>query len=64
MKKAKTRLRHVQNEKPVFSGLFLPHFAKTEDLEQAISIAKANGASGVSVFAYGNFKEMYEDILK
>ena len=40
------------------------HLAKVEDLEQAISVAKANGASGVSFFAYGNLKDEYMGILR
>lgn len=64
VKKAKTRLKNAQNDKPIYSGLFLPHLIKVEDLEQAISVARENGASGVSFFAYGNFKEEYMKVLK
>ena len=64
VKKAKERLRLEKNNKPVFSGLFLPHLPKSTDLKQAIDVAKENGAKGFSLFAYGNLKDEYFDILK
>ncbi len=64
VKKAKARLKNAQNDKPVFSGLFLPHLGEVADLEKAIAVSKANGASGVSFFGYGNFKEAYMGVLK
>lgn len=63
VKKAKTRLRTANNDKPVYSGLFLPHLEKVENLKKAIEVSKANGASGISFFAYGNFKDEYLGLL-
>ena len=63
VKKAKIRLAAAKNDKPVYSGLFLPHLKKAEDLKQAIAVSNANGASGVSFFGYGNFKDEYMGLL-
>ncbi|MEM6320885.1 MAG: family 10 glycosylhydrolase [Bacteroidota bacterium] len=63
VKKAKVRLKNEGKDTPVYSGLFLPHLEKAEDLKAAIAVSKANGASGVSLFAYGNFKEAYEGVF-
>jgi uncharacterized lipoprotein YddW (UPF0748 family) len=62
VKNAKIRLKEANNDKPVFSGLFLPHLEKPEDLKRAIEVSKANGARGVSFF--GDLKEEYLDVLK
>lgn len=64
VKKAKSRLKKAENDKPVYSGLFLPHLNNTEDLKKAIAVSKANGAKGVSFFSYGNFKEEYMGVLR
>lgn len=63
VKKAKSRLVTAKNDKPVYSGLFLPHLKEVADLKQAIAVSKANGASGVSFFGYGNFKDEYMGVL-
>ena len=59
VKKAKERLKAANNDKPVFSGLFLPHLPKAADLKKAIEVSKQNGAKGFSLFAYGNLKDEY-----
>lgn len=63
VKKAKSRLQQAHNNKPVYSGLFLPHLKKPEDLRKAIAVSKSNGARGVSFFSYGNFKDEYLSVL-
>jgi uncharacterized lipoprotein YddW (UPF0748 family) len=62
VKNAKIRLKAANNDKPIFSGLFLPHLENPADLKRAIDIAKANGAKGVSFF--GDLKEEYLEVLK
>ncbi len=64
VKKAKSRLKQAENEKPVFSGLYLPHLSNKEDLQKAIAVSTANGAKGVSFFSYGNLKDEYLGVLK
>ena len=61
VKAAKTRLKEANNDKPIFSGLFLPHLENPEDLKRAIEVAKANGAKGVSFF--GDLKDEYLEVL-
>jgi uncharacterized lipoprotein YddW (UPF0748 family) len=61
VKAAKIRLKGANNDKPVFSGLFLPHLENPEDLKRAIDVAKANGAKGVSFF--GDLKDEYLEVL-
>jgi uncharacterized lipoprotein YddW (UPF0748 family) len=51
--KAKKRL---ENDKPVFSGLFMPHL-KNDDLISSYAYAKEKGADGFALFAYGNLKD-------
>jgi uncharacterized lipoprotein YddW (UPF0748 family) len=62
VKNAKIRLKAANNDKPIFSGFFLPHLENPADLKRAIDIAKANGAKGVSFF--GDLKEEYLEVLK
>ena len=64
VKKAKQRLKKANNIKPVYSGLFLPHLKKLEDIKKAIAVSKTNGAAGVSFFSYGNFTDDSINILK
>ena len=61
--KAKTRLKNANNDKPVFSGLFLPHLSTVEDVKKAIEVSKENGAKGVSFFGYGNLKDEFLNVL-
>ena len=61
--KAKTRLKNANNDKPVFSGLFLPHLSTIEDVKKAIEVSKENGAKGVSFFGYGNLKDEFLNVL-
>lgn len=62
VKKAKARLEKANNDKPVYSGLYLPHLPELKDVKKAIEVANANGASGVSFF--GNFEDKYLGALK
>ena len=52
--KALIRLNH---EKPIFSGLFLPHLGSPEDLQKAIQVSIDGGSSGFCLFAYNDLKE-------
>ena len=63
VKDAKERLKSVDNDKPVFSGLFLPHLKEVENLKKAIEAAKNNGAKGVAFFDYNGFKDEYIKVL-
>lgn len=64
VKLAKERMKKTDNEKPLFSGLFLPHLKEVNDLKKAIEVSKANGAKGVSFFSYGDLKDEYLNFLK
>lgn len=44
-------LQRLNHQKPICSGLFIPQLEPNE-LEQAIKVAKAGGAKGVSLFGY------------
>jgi uncharacterized lipoprotein YddW (UPF0748 family) len=63
VRKAKERLKEADNDKPVFSGLYLPHLEKPEEVKKAIEVAKANGAKGFALFEYGGLKDEYLSIL-
>ncbi|MFK7937391.1 MAG: family 10 glycosylhydrolase [Saprospiraceae bacterium] len=56
--KAKARLNGAQNNKPVYSGLFIPH-VPAADLAQAVQTAKTADAAGISLFALSNITEEY-----
>ena len=56
--KAKERLKSVNNDKPVYSGLFINHL-KPEEIATAIQSSKDGGAAGVCFFAYSSMKEEY-----
>jgi hypothetical protein len=60
VRKAKERLN---NDKPVFSGLFMSHLEKGE-LEKTIKLAADAGASGFVLFAHGNLKDADFEVLK
>ena len=64
VKKGLDRLELLKNDKPVYSGLFLPHLKTGEALKQAIESSEANGASGIALFSYGNFKERHYEMMK
>ncbi len=56
-------LERMQERKPVYSGLFIPHLS-TEELPRAIAEAKAGGASGYSLFANENLTDKYWQVIK
>lgn len=64
VKQAKARLKNAKNEKPVFSGLYMPDLPTVDDVKKAIEVAKANGAKGVAFFEYGGLKDSFLDVLK
>ena len=53
------RLKQERNEKPIYSGLFLPHLKTTAALKEAINVSTKNGATGIALFSYNNFKERH-----
>ncbi len=53
VKKSKARLK---NNKPVFTGMFLPHFENNE-MEKAFALAKESGADGFALFDYSSLKK-------
>lgn len=63
VKAARSRLKAADNDKAVFSGLFLPHLQGGEDLSKAIAVSKANGAKGVALFGYGNLEDEHLAVL-
>jgi uncharacterized lipoprotein YddW (UPF0748 family) len=61
---AKQRLKDANNDKPVFSGLYMPDLATAADVKKAIEVSKANGAKGVSFFEYGGLTDAFLNVLK
>jgi len=61
VKKAKERLN---NNKPVYAGLFLEHLQNPGELEKAVHSAYENGAAGYSLFAHSNMKKNDFETLK
>lgn len=59
-----TRLKNENNEKSVFSGLYMPHLPTVEDVKKAIKVAKSNDAKGICFFEYGNLTDEFLEILK
>jgi len=58
-------LQRLNNSKPVFSGMFLPHLETSEqDLSRAVSAAYKGGASGFSMFAWNDMKDFHKTQLK
>ena len=55
---ARQRLAGERNRAPVYAGLFIPHL-QPEEMDEAIRVAKANGAPGVCLFAYGSMSEAH-----
>jgi uncharacterized lipoprotein YddW (UPF0748 family) len=50
-------------EFPINAGLYMPGFNSPEDFEEAIRLAKAKGAEGVSLFTADNMKDEYREVL-
>ena len=63
VQKALTRLKKADNDKPVYSGLFLEHI-KAEEMEKTMKIVKDAGAKGISLFAHSNITEEYWKVLE
>ena len=53
VEKAKSRF---ENEKPVFSGLFMPHM-KDKEMLRTYQLAEKAGADGFALFDYGSLKK-------
>ncbi|HMQ49289.1 MAG TPA: family 10 glycosylhydrolase [Saprospiraceae bacterium] len=51
-------LNRLDQAKPVYSGLFVPHLSP-EELELAIDVSRAAGAKGVSLFSYKDISEAH-----
>lgn len=49
---------------PIHAGLFAPALKKPEELEEAILISKANGASGMCIFMVDNMDEIQKEVFK
>ena len=60
IKKNKALLKADQR---IYSGLYLPHMKPTE-LKEAHHVAKTNGANGIALFSYGDFKSPFEEELR
>ena len=58
--KALDRLDH---QKPVYSGLFLPHLPTADSLKDAIAKATSAGAKGFALFSYNDIKEEHKSAL-
>ena len=61
VQKAKVRLN---NDIPVYSGLFLGHLSTAEELKKAVEVSHAAGAKGVSFFALGGLKPSYLQVMQ
>ncbi len=48
---------------PIFSGLYTPALRDSSDFEKAITLAKENGASGVSIFTVDNLTKDQKEVL-
>jgi len=55
--------QRLGNEKPVYSGLFLPAL-NPEDLATAAQLAQEGGAAGVSLFSMDEFSDAHAEALK
>ncbi len=49
---------------PINAGLYIPAFKTAEELEKAIRLSKAKGASGVSIFTADGLSEDMQNVLK
>ncbi|MCB9265198.1 MAG: family 10 glycosylhydrolase [Lewinellaceae bacterium] len=56
-------LDRLNNEKPIYSGLFIPHLPP-EELPQAIEVSRQAGARGVCLFDYNALTEEHWAVLK
>ncbi len=60
----KKALDRLNQTKPIYSGLFLPHVEKEGELETGIASAYDSGAKGFSVFSYNDLSEMQKESIK
>ena len=49
---------------PLYAGLYLPDFKTAEEMRQAISLSKKNGAAGISLFGETDFTPAILEVLK
>ncbi|MFT5858215.1 MAG: hypothetical protein ACI865_000299 [Flavobacteriaceae bacterium] len=49
---------------PINTGLYIPGFNNAEEFEEAILLARAKGAVGVSIFTADGLKQEFKDVLK
>ncbi|GGH13989.1 Tat pathway signal protein [Sphingobacterium alkalisoli] len=49
---------------PLYAGLYLPDFKAAEEIRQAISLSKKNGAAGISLFGETDFTPAILEVLK
>lgn len=54
----------LQRKYPLYAGLYLPDFADIGELRQGISLAKTNGAAGVSLFGETEFDSETISLLR
>ena len=54
-------IRRLNNQKPIYSGVFLPHLKTPNLIEEAIQSAYQGGAKGFSLFSYN---DLNDDLIK
>ena len=59
----KAGLERLGNDKPIYSGLFIPQLSPGE-LSQAIRVSRQAGASGVCLFDHSALKEEHWEVIK
>lgn len=52
----KAGLERLNNEKPIYSGLFIPHLSP-EELPRAMEVSRKAGAAGICLFDYSSMSE-------
>ncbi len=53
----KKAIGRLNNNKPIYSGMFLPHLKTPAELEKAVQSAKDGGAKGFALFSYNDLNE-------
>ncbi len=59
----KNALIRLQDSKPVYSGLFLPHLKEPAELKAGIITSIEGGASGFSVFSYHDLSTEQKQVI-
>ncbi|WP_149913063.1 family 10 glycosylhydrolase [Sphingobacterium cavernae] len=54
----------LKGKYPLYAGLYLPDFKNLNELEQAIALAKAKGAAGISLFGETEFDTQTINLLR